>query len=271
MSTIDSDGFLSDEAEQGRQSVLNGYGGAFSGARQLNQKAMALLSDLHWNDEANVIIAALFVRIVETYQAAILLLERSMVTQARMLLRTLLDALFSMAAICRHPELVNSYVAQHYASVLKALEAAQRWKQKTLRGGRLDPPKIAKLIALNKAKLKATPAKTLKVWQWAEKADLSDFYNAFYVENSSAVHSDCWALNNHVENTPDQSVQVHFGPSDAGLYHALRSCATALLTAMEAVGQAYSISAAGDVAKDRESWEQLDATYYRGDDKNEEI
>jgi hypothetical protein len=271
MSTIDTDGFLSDEAEQGKQLVLNGYGDAFAGASELNQKAMALLRDLHvdWNDEAKVIIAALFVRIVETYQAAILLLERGMVAQARMLVRTLLDALFSMAAICRQPELVNSYVAQHYASVLKALQAAQRWKQKTLQG-RLDPTKIAEIIALNEAKLKATPAKALKVWQWAEKAGLSDYYNVFYVENSSAVHSDMWALNDHVENTPDQEVQVYFGPTDAGLYHALRSCTTALLTAMESFMQAYNIPAGGELTKKREAWEQLDANYYRDTNNSEE-
>jgi|MTBAKSStandDraft_1061840.scaffolds.fasta_scaffold163745_2 hypothetical protein len=35
-----------------------------------------------------------------------------------------------------------------------------------------------------------------------------DFYNVFYVENSSAVHSDMWALNDYISNVPGEELQI---------------------------------------------------------------
>jgi hypothetical protein len=264
MTTLDSDGFLSEETEKGHTQIIEAYKDAFALARQLNQEAMKVLQAMHvdWNDKSRVIVAALSIRIVEIYQAILLLLQMGMVAQARMLVRAGLDALFSMVAIVKDPELAQSYVAQHYVSTVQALKAAKRWKQETLRG-RLSTEKIDDLISQNEGELGATKAKKLKVWQWAEKAGLGDFYNVFYVENSSAVHSDMWALNDHLYSVPAEGSQIYFGPTDVGLYHTLRSAATMLLTAIETIGEANNLPLGNHIQELRNLWEQLDDTFYR--------
>jgi len=265
MSSMEGEGFLSEKAEESRIQIKEVYKTAFAAAQQTNSLLMRELRELHvdWEDESKTIVAALFVRIVETYQALIILLERGMVAQSRMLVRTLLDALFSMAAIAKSPLLKNAYVAEHYASVIKALNAARRWKQPSLQG-RLVPAKLDELIAHNKTKLDETKAKRLKVYEWADKANLADFYNVFYVENSSAVHSDMWALNDQVEGGCQEEHQMHFGPHDLGLYHALRSAATAVLTSVQALRIAYPSLPGEDVAALRKLWDELDETFYQG-------
>ncbi len=264
MTTLESDGFLSEEADKGHEQIIEAYKDAFNLGRQLNHTAMSVLRDLHvgWGDKRQIIVAALCIRIVETYQGILLLLEMGMVAQGRMLVRTGLDALFSMVAIVNHPELVNSYIAQHYTSVMKALKAAKRWKQKTLQG-RLSPEKIDELIAHNETELEATQAKKLQVWEWADKAGLSDFYNVFYIENSSAVHSDMWALNDHVGGAPGQGSQIYFGPTDVGLYHTLRSAATMVLASIETIGKVNDIPLGDSIQRLRVLWEKLDDTFYR--------
>ncbi len=264
MTTLESDGFLSEEAEKGHKQIIEAYKDAFSLGRQTNQDAMKALQAMHvdWNDKSGVIVAALSIRIVETYQAILLLLQMGMVAQTRMLVRTGLDALFSMTAIVKDPKLVQSYVAQHYASTIRALKAAKRWKQETLLG-RLSTEKIDELISQNEAELNATKAKKLNTWQWAEKAELGDFYNVFYVENSSAVHSDMWALNDHIGGVPTTGFQIFFGPTDVGLYHALRSAATMLLTSTETIGKANNLRLGNRIQELRNLWEQLDNTFYR--------
>jgi len=263
MTTLESDGFLSEEAEEGYKKILDAYKDVFTLARKTNQEAMNTLRAMHtdWNDRSRIIVAALYSRIVETYQAILLLLNMGMVAQARMLVRTGLEALFSMAAIVKDHELVQSYVAQHYGSVIQALRAAKRWKQKTLRG-RLDTEKIDELIAQNQAELEATKNRKLKVWQWAEKAGLDDFYNVFYVENSSAVHSDVWALNDYMKGVPGEELGIYFGPTDIGLYHALRSAATMLLTGIETIGKAHNLQLDDRIEEIRGLWLSLDEAYY---------
>lgn len=260
-STIESDGFLSDEANLDRQAILNSYNDAFAEARKLNQQAMVMLQSLHTGKKQEDHINALFVRIVETYQGIIMLLEQGMVPQAKMLIRALLEALFSMVAMGKHPELINSYTAQHYLSVIHGLNAVKRWKQPALQGI-LDATKIDEHIAINDAKLKETSANKLTARDWAVKAELSDFYDVFYIENSSAVHSDMWALNDHVEENPELGIQVWFGARDAGLYHALRTSATALLSAIKSIRHTYDLPVGDDPVESRKQWEQLDAIYY---------
>lgn len=263
MTTLESDGFLSDEAEEGQKIIIEAYKDAFTLARETNQEAMKSIRALHvdWDDKSRVIIFALYIRIVETYQAIFLLLQMGMVTQARMLVRSGLEALFSMTAIIRDPELVHSYVAQHYGSVIQALKAAKRWKQKTLRE-QLSTEKIVELIAKNEADLKATKGIKLKVLEWAEKAGLSDFYNVFYVENSSAVHSDIWALNDHINDVPESNSQINFGPSDVGLYHTLRSAATMLLSGIETIGKTANLVLDKRIEELCDLWLRLDETFY---------
>ena len=149
MSKIEIDGFLSQEADDGRNVILNSYRDAFLLAKDLNRESMSLFREysLCLNNEVKIAIAALMTRIVETYQGVLIMLERGMTSQARMLVRSQLEALFTMAALVKNPNLYDSYAAKHFISTISALKAAKRWKQKSLQG-RLSRDKIDELARI---------------------------------------------------------------------------------------------------------------------------
>jgi len=127
MSKIEIDGFLSNEADEGRNLILNSYREAFVLAKDLNRQSMSLFQEysLCMNNEVKIAIAALMSRIVETYQGVIIMLERGMTSQARILVRSQLEALFQMAAMVKNPNLYDSYAAKHYRSTISTLKAAK--------------------------------------------------------------------------------------------------------------------------------------------------
>jgi hypothetical protein len=269
MSKIEIDGFLSNEADEGRNIILNSYREAFILAKDLNRQSMTLFREysLCMNNEVTIAIAALMTRIVETYQGVVIMLERGMTSQARMLVRSQLEALFQMAAMVKNPNLYDSYAAKHYRSTTSALKAAKRWKQESLQG-RLSKEKIDELLLENETKLKEIETNSLKIYQWAEKAELSDFYNVFYVENSSAIHSDMWALDDHVADDGEHGLQVNFGPNDFGLYHILRISISVMVSAIESFSVAQGIKIAETVKDLHNRALELDKTYYDPVDKN---
>ena len=269
MSKIEIDGFFSNEADEGRNMVLSSYREAFILAKDLNRQSMNLFREysLCMNNEVKIAIAALMTRIVETYQGVIIMLERGMTSQARMLVRSQLEALFQMAAMVKNPNLYDSYAVKHYRSTISALKAAKRWKQKSLQG-RLSKEKIDEMVLENETKLKEIKTNSLKIYQWAEKAGLSDFYNVFYVENSSAIHSDMWALDAHVSDDGEHGLQVNFGPNDFDLYHILRTSISVMLSSIESFSVAQGIKIA-EIIKDLHNRAlELDETFYEHVDEN---
>lgn len=271
MSKIETNGFLSNKADDGRIKILDSYREAFGLANDLNLQSMSLFREynLCMNNEVKIAIAALMTRIVETYQGVIIMLERGMTSQARMLVRSQLEALFQMAAMVKDPNLYDSYAAKHYLSTIVALKAAKRWKQKSLQG-RLSKEKIDELISKNETRLKETKANSLKIFQWAEKAELSDFYNVFYVENSSAIHSDMWALDDHVSDDREHGLQVNFGPNDFGLYHILRTAISVMITAIKSFSVAQGIKIGEAIKNLHDRALDLDQTYYDDVDDNKD-
>ena len=121
------------------------------------------------------------------------------------------------------------------------------------------------MILENETKLKEIKTNSLKVSQWAGKAELSDFYNVFYVENSSAIHSDMWALDDHVSGDSKHGLQVNFGPNDFDLYHILRTSISVMISAMESFSVAQGIKIAEPIKKLHSRALELDKTYYDDD------
>jgi len=117
------------------------------------------------------------------------------------------------------------------------------------------------LILDNEKKLDEIKAVSLKIYQWAEKAGLSDFYNVFYVENSSAIHSDMWALDDHVSDS-EHGLHVNFGPNDFDLYYILRTSISIMISAIESFSIAQGIKIAEIIKELNNRALELDETFY---------
>ena len=109
MSTIDTDGFLSEECEEGRKNFLTKYYDVFDFAKEINKFSMELLRNqkIDWDNPHKLFIQTLQIRIIEHFQGVILMLERGMIPQIKVQIRAMLESLFILVALQKKPELVE--------------------------------------------------------------------------------------------------------------------------------------------------------------------
>jgi hypothetical protein len=223
MSKIEEEGFLSDEAENGKTDIYKKYADFFNFAKDVNKLCMKLLTSLKtdWGNDHKLIVHTLFLRIVENFQAVYLLLERGMMPQAKVLTRAMLETLFILVALQKKPELLKLYlVDQHEVAHKKALKAALKFKSKPLKEA-TKKNGIETLYLQKKAELKNKELTPLSPIEWSENADLGDFYNLYYVTYSNSTHSNPSALDDHVDGNPNE-LNLSTGPSDRDLYDVLK-------------------------------------------------
>jgi len=235
MSKIEEEGFLSNESEDGKSHLIEKYSDFFEFAREMNRLCMKLLSELRidWEDKHKLITHTLFIRTVENYQGVYLLLERGMMAQAKVLTRSMLEALFTLVALQKKPKLLASYLDQHEESYRRGLKAAMKFKSKSLKEA-AKMHGLEKRYIEKKQELKNRELKALSPIEWAIEAELEDYYNVYYVTYSNSIHSNLSALDDHIDETKDD-INLSMGPSDIDLYDVLKCGIFILLNAANSI------------------------------------
>lgn len=246
MSKIESDGFLSEEAAAGRIHIITKYDDFFAYAKELNRYCMKLMSEMKidWEDNYKLIINALFMRVIETYQGAFLLLEFGMLPESKILARSMLEMVFNIVALQKKPDLLDLYFNQHKESHYRALKATLEFKSKPLKDA-VKKHKLEKLYIEKKKERKGQEFPTLSPKDWAINAELTDLYNYFYTDYSDSIHSNPSALDDHVDSKPDE-INLAFGPSDKDLYDILKCGCYVLINAANSI----ALAQGQDISKD---------------------
>ena len=239
VSKIEIDGFLSEESEGGRKNYRENYKDVFDLAKEINKFSMAFLQKLKvdWKNNHKLIIHTLCLRIIEHFQGTVLMLERGMMTQAKVLTRAMLEIVFILVALQKNPDLLKCYLDQHEDGRKKALKAALQFKNKDLRASakkhHLEKHYVPQINSLKGKELNPLAPK-----QWAKEADLEDFYNLYYVLYSNSIHSNLSALDDHVEESQDE-INLAFGPSDNFFYEVFQCCVYTLVNAINSTAISY--------------------------------
>ena len=228
MSQIEEEGFLSTESEDGKVHLIGKYQELFDYARELNHLCMEILVNLKidWEDEHKLIVQTLFLRLVEGFQGIFLMLERGMMPESKVLTRSMLEVTFTLVALQKKPDLISAYLDQHHDSHRRSLKSALKFKNPNLREA-VKKHGIEKLFIEKKKELKDKELNVLSPKEWADAAELEDFYNVYYVIYSNSIHSNLSALDDHVDKKEDE-INLSLGPSDIDLYEVLK-CGVFLL------------------------------------------
>lgn len=236
MSKIEDEGFLSKECENGKFLFVEKYLDVFQYARYLNKLSMNTLAQMKidWEDDHKLITQTLFLRVVEMFQGIFLMLERGMMPEARILTRSLLEVAFTLIALQKKPSLINSYLDKHKKSHLRALKSSLKFKNDSLKKS-VKKHGIEKLYIDKKEELKGKKLKVLTPKNWADEAELEDFYNLYYVTYSDSIHSNLSSLDDHVDHKDDEK-NLCIGPSDAHLYDLLRCAIFTLIHSTHSIG-----------------------------------
>lgn len=231
MTKIEIDGFLSEESDKGRENYYLKYQDIFDFAKDLNRFCMQFMQDqkVEWEDKQKYLIKILYLRILENYQATLLLLERGILPPSKVLTRAMLETVFILGGLYNKPELIQCYFDQHEEGTKRNLKAALKFKNEQLRK-HVKEQNIEGHYVKKKKDLKGKELNILTPKQWAIAADLEDFYNLYYTLYSNAIHSNLSSLNDHVDES-EKERNLAFGPSEIYLYEIFQCCVYILVNA----------------------------------------
>lgn len=245
------DGFLSPEAggwiEQHRQQ----YFAWFNLAEEFNRAGHLLVEgvSIDVNVGRQVIGAALYARTLEFFQSVVLMAERGMPNQAKTVLRSQIEATFSLRAVTMHEDVMQEYVAADALQRLKGLkkirnnETAFRSVLANGNGDQLDA-----LIREVEEEVRQKKPKKLEAWYLAEKGGMRDFYDTAYVFFSSTVHSAVRDLEYYLEIDDEQNISgMLWGPQPEKTDRLLASAIETLVFAFQAMEETFGLSS--DVRK----------------------
>ncbi len=128
-------GFLSEPFDGVRHQVRLNHKSWYTLLHEVNTPAIEIQHQItvHSSEPRELFGAVLFSRILSCSQAAVILLEHGLVSQARCVLRSALEALFSLGAIASKPELVNRLNDAHKAEQRRAAKNIGLWQHPNLK------------------------------------------------------------------------------------------------------------------------------------------
>ncbi len=214
--SIDEEGFLSKEMAGYQENVKARYASHFHLLERLNRFCQRTKFTLQVNnlDQQKILAACLMIKILEDVQAAILLLERSLVSQARSLLRVAEEAVIILANICQHDWFWQAYMLAGEERRLKIFNAIKRNPSPALDVVR--PELTDEIIAqIKKAAedLQSEDVKSAPLEQWASNVGLQAVYDGTYRLLSGDVHSSPEVLNRYlVADEKGELTTFNWGP-----------------------------------------------------------
>ena len=191
--------------------------------------------------------ATLYVRILTNYQGLLILAFRGMVSQSYVMLRTELEALFSLAAIAKDKNFPNKIVLHEEHERKSLANKIRRYEQG--KNSNSEETKIAKEIIKNaEMKIKEYDIEKLSTEKIAHKADLHDLYDTVYAVSSLEVHVSVRTLESYlVIDENKKIVALKNEPDYKGTLTALTSGVECMILANGSLNELFKLEKHRDV------------------------
>ena len=133
-------GFLSEPFDEVRLAVRHQYAKLRTVLVALNERCVVAQHEIRVRpDEPRELLgAALFARTLASTQAAVLLLEHGLLSQAKVVLRAALESLFALAAIAKEPELALPLAQSQQADKQSLADKMLQWQGSELKSSRSE-------------------------------------------------------------------------------------------------------------------------------------
>lgn len=244
--TIDKEGFLSEDIEGWIEKHRNENLKWFELAEEVNRIAISLMYKLQIYSEngKQVITAALFVRILGFYQASILLSERGMINESKVILRSMLNATFIICAITNSEEVLQDYFKEDIHHRIKRLRKIKDnphlFNQEFYREVETEVNNLLDQLIIERDEQR--PRK-LTVLYFAEKANMIDYYNTAYSLFSDTEHTSARDLDQYlILNEKKEIKGFKWGPSVVGIDRLLLTAIETLTYAISCIEKIFEIN-----------------------------
>lgn len=260
-----NEGFLSSGLSSSIANIRKDFGSWFNAATAFNTLGMCVLPNVKANRSSNqqLIAAALYSRVLTSFQAAILLAERGLLADARTVVRGAAETAIVLAAVVKEEAVCDLLIDRHF------------WHHRKLRQAWLDDQQAVAQMATQEvdavkaviadADAKHPKAKTLKrdpveIATLAQKTGLMALYNAVYRSASGdAAHTTIDSLNRHIRADDQANISgLKFGPDVSDLPATLSDAMSVLGHALHALTEYFELAQFDDeLAKCVAAWKVL--------------
>lgn len=237
MTPYDENGFLGGRIESWIEANRESHRGIIDRAQELNRDCHRFLDgrSLDLDNEKQIVTCVLFARMVELYQAIVMVAERGMTSPSRILLRSLIEAFFHFSAIHKDPDYLKEYLNQFQIKRKRLVNSIRNSSLPEL--GNLRQTITDDLVAEIKQAIEEEKVKEITVKDSAERAGLLGIYKTAYSILSSAVHTSAVDLESHLSYNEDtkEIEALIYGPSQNEVARSICLSSLAVAEALEKV------------------------------------
>jgi hypothetical protein len=200
---FDDRGFLGLQAQDFALEISRKHKDWFDLCSDINSFAQRSKYELviHNMDGQEVISVCLFLRILNGFQACMILAGRGLVVQGEVLLRSMFEALFIMKSCMKDEDFMREYVKSSQVHQLRLMDAAFKHDADIFAETRKYASKEKMDELRNKKKRKEI--KELNISKVAEKAGLGLLYDSAYRLLSDSVHCGPKSLEDYIKDTDE--------------------------------------------------------------------
>lgn len=263
MSEFKEAGFLSSAMLEYSEQCRKQYAEWFALCESINKSCIAITSKVayHSDNRRECLAAALFLRALSIFPGMVILIERGMLNEAKILLRTLMEVLFALRAITQHADVAEEFYQSHLIAKRRALCKLRRAGLTVdLEGRDLTEraltERINELDGLIGKKRKDTNTKYL-----AQKAGLPDFYVTAYTVLSWAVHSNIIDIaGSHMAGQSDCIESIHLSVQTEKVEQWFMAACECMVIAMQSVNDLFKAGVDNEIADYERRYKSLSAS-----------
>ncbi|MGO7022724.1 DUF5677 domain-containing protein [Rhizobium johnstonii] len=239
---FDADGFLTKRCNDLEETIRAAYGQLFGGARNINHDCHDLLfsADIRNRDDQAVIVATLFMRCMDHYQATVILLGRGLISAARVTLRALVECTFKIRAVSIDPNCLQSFINQDLVYRLKLMKKTRSNTYPNLDNARAATTDDS--IAQLEEEIKQRGVKEIRIDEWSRHAGMHEWYITQYTLLSDAIHTPVRELETYLTLGENGEIaQLHYAPAMDEIPLLLLTAAHCLLIAASSFDKIFEI------------------------------
>lgn len=236
----DENGFLAGTADTVAKALLDQHQSHFKRAADLNRDCHELLFSCkpRNKDGQQVLVVALFLRILEHFQATVILLGRGLVSPAVVMARACLEAVFAARAIALAPDALRRFILDDQVQRVKLANKADQYAYPNLEDLRQE---VAKGLRCDiKSRIEGDGAKRFSTEEMSRLAGMHDWYVTIYPLWSKTAHSQVRDLEQYLDLDEQGEIRsLKYAPTLDQIPLVLLLTMHALLLGADALGRLF--------------------------------
>ncbi len=240
MPEYDRNGFLHGDIDKWIEKTAAKHEVVVTMAQEANRLCHDFLSgrDANARGPTAFVATLLFARMLELFQAVVLLTLRGMTGASPVVFRSFIEAHFHFDALIADPTYLDKYLDNWHVQRLRMAKAIAKTKGEGLEELRsvFTDEKLAELKKLDAE----SASETMSVREVAELGGNEGTYHTAYALLSNQTHVNSLALERYIEdNAPSSASTIRYGPDDSEVVRQIGLTTLTLLAAYEELAKLF--------------------------------